>query len=35
VLALLMAELQTGLTVEPERQAGVLSVMDAALRPPS
>ena len=35
VLALLMAELQTGLTVEPERQAGVLAVMDAALRPPS
>ena len=33
VLALLMAELQTGLTVEPERQAGVLAVMDAALRP--
>jgi AcrR family transcriptional regulator len=35
VLALLMAELQTGLTVEPERQAGVLAVMDAALRPHS
>jgi AcrR family transcriptional regulator len=35
VLALLMAELQTGLTVEPERQAGVLAVMDAALRSPS
>ena len=35
VLALLMAELQTGLTVEPERQAGVLAVMDAALRPSS
>ncbi len=35
VLALLMAELQTGLTVEPERQAGVLAVMDAALRPTS
>jgi AcrR family transcriptional regulator len=35
VLALLMAELQTGLTVEPERQAGVLTVMDAALRAPS
>jgi AcrR family transcriptional regulator len=35
VLALLMAELQTGLTVEPERQAGVLAVMDASLRPPS
>jgi AcrR family transcriptional regulator len=35
VLALLMAELQTGLTVEPERQAGVLAVMDAALRPAS
>src|ERR671910_313600 len=34
VLALLMAELQTGLTVEPERKAGVLSTMDAALRPP-
>ena len=33
VLALLMAELQTGLTVEPERQAGVLAVLDAALRP--
>jgi AcrR family transcriptional regulator len=33
VLALLMAELQTGLTVEPERQAGVLAVMEAALRP--
>jgi AcrR family transcriptional regulator len=33
VLALLMAELQTGLTVEPERKAGVLAVMDAALRP--
>jgi AcrR family transcriptional regulator len=33
VLALLMAELQTGLTVEPERQAGVLAVVDAALRP--
>jgi hypothetical protein len=27
-----MAELQTGLTVEPERQAGVLAVVDAALR---
>ena len=35
VLALLMAELQTGLTVEPERQAGVLAVLDAALRPSS
>lgn len=35
VLALLMAELQTGLTVEPERQAGVLAVLDAALRPTS
>jgi AcrR family transcriptional regulator len=35
VLALLMAELQTGLTVEPERQAGVLAVMDAALRSPT
>jgi AcrR family transcriptional regulator len=35
VLSLLMAELQTGLTVEPERQAGVLAVMDAALKPPS
>ena len=35
VLALLMAELQTGLTVEPERQAGVSAVMDAALRPHS
>jgi AcrR family transcriptional regulator len=35
VLALLMAELQTGLTVEPERQAGVLSVIDAALRSPA
>jgi AcrR family transcriptional regulator len=35
VLALLMADLQTGLTVEPERQAGVLAVMDAALRPTS
>jgi AcrR family transcriptional regulator len=34
VLALLMAELQTGLTVEPERRAGVLAAMDAALRPP-
>ena len=34
MLALLMAELQTGLTVEPERQAGVLAVMDAAVRPP-
>ena len=34
VLALLMAELQTGLTVEPEREAGVLATMDAALRPP-
>jgi AcrR family transcriptional regulator len=33
VLSLLMAELQTGLTVEPERQAGVLALMDAALRP--
>lgn len=33
VLALLMAELQTGLTVEPERQVGVLAVLDAALRP--
>jgi hypothetical protein len=30
-----MAELQTGLTVEPERQAGVLSVIDAALRAPA
>jgi AcrR family transcriptional regulator len=35
VLALLMAELQTGLTVEPERKAGVLAAMDAALRPPA
>jgi AcrR family transcriptional regulator len=35
VLALLMAELQTGLTVEPERKAGVFAVMDAALRPHS
>jgi AcrR family transcriptional regulator len=34
VLALLMAELQTGLTVEPERRAGVLAAMDAALRAP-
>jgi AcrR family transcriptional regulator len=34
VLALLMAELQTGLTVEPERKDGVLATMDAALRPP-
>jgi AcrR family transcriptional regulator len=34
VLALLMAELQTGLTVEAERAAGVLAVIDAALRPP-
>jgi AcrR family transcriptional regulator len=34
VLALLMAELQTGLTVEPERRTGVLAAMDAALRPP-
>ncbi len=33
VLSLLMAELQTGLTVEPERRAGVLAVLDAALRP--
>ncbi len=33
VLSLLMAELQTGLTVEPERRAGVLAVIDAALRP--
>ena len=33
VLSLLMAELQTGLTVEPERQAGVLALLDAALRP--
>jgi AcrR family transcriptional regulator len=33
VLALLMAELQTGLTVEPERAAGVLAVIDGALRP--
>jgi AcrR family transcriptional regulator len=33
VLSLLMAELQTGLTVEPERQAGVLALIDAALRP--
>lgn len=32
ILSLLMAELQTGLTVEPERQAGVLAVVDAALR---
>jgi hypothetical protein len=30
-----MAELQTEPTVEPERQAGVLAVMDAALRRPS
>lgn len=35
VLSLLMAELQTGLTVEPERQAGVLAALDAALRPPA
>ena len=34
VLALLMAELQTGLAVEPERKDGVLATMDAALRPP-
>jgi AcrR family transcriptional regulator len=34
VLALLMAELQTALTVEPERAAGVLAVIDGALRPP-
>lgn len=33
VLSLLMAELQTGLTVEPERAAGVLALLDAALRP--
>ena len=33
VLALLMAELQTGITVEPERAAGVLAVIDGALRP--
>src|SRR5262245_14573759 len=33
VLSLLMAELQTGLPVEPERQAGVLALLDAALRP--
>ncbi len=33
VLSLLMAELQTGLNVEPERQAGVLAVLDSALRP--
>jgi AcrR family transcriptional regulator len=34
VLALLMAELQTAITVEPERAAGVLAVIDGALRPP-
>ena len=33
VLAPLMAELQTGITVEPERAAGVLAVIDSALRP--
>ena len=33
VLSLLMAELQTGLTVEPERAAGVLALLDAAVRP--
>ena len=33
VLALLMAELQTGLTVEPERRNGVVALVDAALRP--
>jgi AcrR family transcriptional regulator len=33
VLALLMAELQTGLTVEPERREGVVALVDAALRP--
>jgi AcrR family transcriptional regulator len=35
VLALLMAELQTAITVEPERAAGVLAVVDGALRPPT
>jgi AcrR family transcriptional regulator len=35
VLALLMAELQTAITVEPERAAGVLAVIDGALRPPT
>jgi AcrR family transcriptional regulator len=33
VLTLLMGELQTGLDVEPERQAGVLAVLSAALQP--
>jgi AcrR family transcriptional regulator len=35
VLALLMAELQTAITVEPERAAGVLAVIDGALRAPT
>ena len=33
VLTLLMGELQTGLSVEPERQAGIVAVLDSALRP--
>ena len=33
VLTLLMGELQTGLSVEPERQAGILAVLDSALKP--
>jgi AcrR family transcriptional regulator len=33
VLTLLMGELQTGLDVEPERQAGVVAVLAAALNP--
>ena len=33
VLTLLMGELQTWLSVEPERQAGILAVLDSALRP--
>jgi AcrR family transcriptional regulator len=32
VLCLLMGELQTGLGIEPERQAGVLAVLHGALR---
>ena len=33
VLTLLMGELQTGLSVEPERQAGIVAVLDSALKP--
>jgi AcrR family transcriptional regulator len=33
LLSLLLGEVQTGLAIEPERQAGVVAVLEAALRP--